>query len=174
MSSSITIESPSISIPCPSKPKNPTQHGFPGSGVSLEMYNMPERNAISRDSISRTQNLESLPPSNHESTRSSPPGPMVDQMQTIWEPYKNRFRVLATSLTALSNGMNDSANGALIGSIEKYPYPSLVFMFTNSLAGTTISIMALFQPSFFATLWASSWRRSSSAQCPRGLGEPKL
>ncbi|TVY41049.1 Bypass of stop codon protein [Lachnellula subtilissima] len=120
MSSSITIESPSIPIPCLGKPKKSIQHGFPGSGVSLEMYNMPESNAISRDSISITQNLESLPPSNHESTSSSPPGPMVNQMQTIWEPYKNRFRVLATSLTALANGMNDSANGALIGSIEKH------------------------------------------------------
>ncbi|TVY43629.1 Bypass of stop codon protein [Lachnellula occidentalis] len=120
MSSSITIESPSIPIPSPSKPKASIRHGFPGPGASLEMYNMPESNGISRDSIIRPQNLESLPPSNHELTSSSPPGPMVDQMQTVWEPYKNRFRVLAASLTALANGMNDSANGALIGSIEKH------------------------------------------------------
>lgn len=136
------------------------------------MHNMP--NTISGDPISKTQTLESRSSSNHEPTSSSPPGPMVDQMQTLWEPYKNRFRVLAASLTALANGMNDSANGALIGSIEKYPYTSLVFMFTNGLAGITISSMALFQPSFFAMLWASLWRRSSSAQCHKGLDEPKL
>ncbi|TVY54956.1 Bypass of stop codon protein 6 [Lachnellula cervina] len=118
MSSSITIESPTIPIPCPSKPKASVQHGFSGPGVSLEMHNMP--NTISGDPISKTQTLESRSSSNHEPTSSSPPGPMVDQMQTLWEPYKNRFRVLAASLTALANGMNDSANGALIGSIEKH------------------------------------------------------
>lgn len=42
-----------------------------------------------------------------------------DQIQTVWEPYKNRFRVLASCFMAFSNGMNDAAPGALIESIER-------------------------------------------------------
>ncbi|KAH8668231.1 MFS efflux transporter [Tricladium varicosporioides] len=40
-------------------------------------------------------------------------------MQTIWNPYKNRFRVLGCCFTGFSNGMNDSAPGALLASIER-------------------------------------------------------
>lgn len=46
-------------------------------------------------------------------------GPTVEQVQTIWTPYKNRFRVLASCLTVFGNGSNDSAPGALLASIEK-------------------------------------------------------
>jgi hypothetical protein len=46
-------------------------------------------------------------------------GPARDQVQTIWDPYRNRFRVLASCLTVFGNGSNDSAPGALIASIEK-------------------------------------------------------
>jgi len=44
----------------------------------------------------------------------------IDQVQTVWNPYWNRFRVLAACLTSFANGMNDSAPGALIASIERY------------------------------------------------------
>lgn len=43
----------------------------------------------------------------------------AEQIQTIWNPHKNRFRVLAACLTGFGNGMNDSAPGALIESIER-------------------------------------------------------
>jgi len=46
-------------------------------------------------------------------------GPISEQVQTIWNPYKNRFRVMAACMTTLGNGMNDSAPGALIASIER-------------------------------------------------------
>ncbi|RDW71797.1 hypothetical protein BP5796_07831 [Coleophoma crateriformis] len=59
----------------------------------------------------------------------------VDQVQSIWKPYKNRYRVLATCLTALGNGMNDSAQGALLASLEKqysinYAVVSTIFVAT--------------------------------------------
>lgn len=60
--------------------------------------------------VKETQTPESQLPSNPEQT---------DQLETIWEPYKNRYRVLAVSLAAFGNGMNDAANGALIESLEK-------------------------------------------------------
>ena len=46
-------------------------------------------------------------------------GPTVEQVQTIWNPYKNRFRVLSSCSTVFGNGCNDSAPGALLASIEK-------------------------------------------------------
>jgi hypothetical protein len=49
--------------------------------------------------------------------------PISEQLQTIWNPYKNRFRVITACLTAMANGMNDSAPGALIATMEKYVRP---------------------------------------------------
>ncbi|PMD46062.1 MFS general substrate transporter [Hyaloscypha variabilis F] len=47
-------------------------------------------------------------------------GLISEQVQTIWNPYKNRFRVMAACMTTLGNGMNDSAPGALIASLESH------------------------------------------------------
>jgi hypothetical protein len=57
------------------------------------------------------------PPNNGDTPHSAVPA--LDQTQTIWNPYKNRFRVLSCCFTALGMGTNDSAAGALIASIEK-------------------------------------------------------
>jgi hypothetical protein len=57
----------------------------------------------------------------HSST--SPPGRASDLIQTVWNPYKNRFRLLASCMTVFANGMNDSAPGPLIASIERYRSP---------------------------------------------------
>jgi hypothetical protein len=57
-------------------------------------------------------------PSNSEDI-SHPAGLTSEEVQTIWNPYKNRFRVLSCCLTVFGNGSNDSAPGALIASIEK-------------------------------------------------------
>ncbi|TVY81696.1 Bypass of stop codon protein [Lachnellula suecica] len=115
MSSSITIESPP-SVQFPSKMKAPTQHEFPhGPGTPLETYEMPDRRPVMSNSSTEAPSLDTrLQGGNSPSS-----GVTVDQMQTIWNPYKNRFRVLAASLFSLANGMNDAANGALIESMEK-------------------------------------------------------
>ncbi len=47
------------------------------------------------------------------------PTQISEQIQSIWEPYKNRYRVLAACGTSFANGMNDAAAGALIASLEK-------------------------------------------------------
>ncbi|KAK3344719.1 major facilitator superfamily domain-containing protein [Neurospora tetraspora] len=44
----------------------------------------------------------------------------VEAMQSIMEPYMNRWRLLAMCLICFSNGMSDSAPGALIPAMEKY------------------------------------------------------
>ncbi len=43
----------------------------------------------------------------------------VEALQTVWQPYMNRFRLLAVCLMNFGNGLNDSAPGALIPYIER-------------------------------------------------------
>jgi phosphate/sulfate permease len=119
MSVSITIESPRLPVPVFSKPKTPPEYTFRhGPGSPLETYDSPARSAMVGSSAGEIRSLElqSLPNPQHSESLSSG---TADQMQTIWEPFKNRFRVLAACLTAFANGMNDSANGALIESMER-------------------------------------------------------
>lgn len=118
MSASITIESPRLPIPVFSKPKPFREYDSRGPGIPLGTYDSASRTAMTGNSASGTRSLElqSLPESRHSE---SPSSGSAEQMQTIWEPFKNRFRVLAACLTAFANGMNDSANGALIESMER-------------------------------------------------------
>ena len=91
--------------------------------TDLEMYpirtanlslSIPMDNFKAKSTSGFTNKAEPKPHST-----SSPPGHASEQIQTLWNPYKNRFRVLASCMTAFGNGMNDSAPGALIASIEK-------------------------------------------------------
>jgi hypothetical protein len=43
----------------------------------------------------------------------------IEALQSLWDPYKNRFRFLAICMMNFGNGLNDSAPGALIPYIEK-------------------------------------------------------
>lgn len=43
----------------------------------------------------------------------------VEALQSWWDPYMNRFRLLSACLLNLMNGMNDSAAGPLIPYMEK-------------------------------------------------------
>jgi hypothetical protein len=47
------------------------------------------------------------------------PDEATNVVQTVWQPYMNRFRLLAACIAAFTNGMNDSAAGALIPYMEK-------------------------------------------------------
>ncbi len=114
---SLTIESRGVSLPPLSKQKASYQHEFPSpSGVFLEMNTMASGSGVLA-SPNETQTVESRPRSRLEGSASPDRG--VDRMETIWEPYKNRYRILAASSAILGNGMNDAANGALIESLEK-------------------------------------------------------
>jgi hypothetical protein len=128
---SMTIEPRVISLPSPSKPKASYQHEFPyGPEVSLEINDIAGCSGVPTP-VNKTQTLESRPLSNPE-WNSLSPGRGVDQMETIWEPYKNRYRVLAVCFTLFGNGMNDAANGALIESLEKYCDLCVLANFTDS------------------------------------------
>lgn len=43
----------------------------------------------------------------------------VEALQSIWDPYMNRFRLATISLINLANGLNDSAAGAVLPYIER-------------------------------------------------------
>ncbi|KAJ9138121.1 Bypass of stop codon protein 6 [Pleurostoma richardsiae] len=63
----------------------------------------------------------------------SEPADGIEAMQSMWDPYMNRFRLLSVCLLNFLNGMNDSAAGALIPYIEKdydigYAIVSLIFV----------------------------------------------
>ena len=126
----IFIESDQIPAPPPSYTKRSIRDGSPRDAdppVDLEMYHMrtPEPSPNSpmsngpakRSSRSSNETDPSSPP------QSPPPSHASDQIQTLWNPYKNRFRVLASCMTAFANGLNDSAPGALLTSVERYTVP---------------------------------------------------
>ena len=54
--------------------------------------------------------------------QSRPPTPQQDRAadiaQSFWNPYMNRFRVVACCLMLIGNGLNDAAPGALLNYIE--------------------------------------------------------
>lgn len=58
-----------------------------------------------------------------EGSRPSSPVPGVpdgvDALQSVWDPYMNRFRLLSACLMGLGNGMSDSAAGPIIPYMEK-------------------------------------------------------
>ncbi|EFX06098.1 major facilitator superfamily transporter [Grosmannia clavigera kw1407] len=57
----------------------------------------------------------------------------VEALQSIWDPYMNRFRLATISLINFANGLNDSAAGAVLPYIERhfgigYAIVSLIFV----------------------------------------------
>ena len=120
----ISIESDQI-FPAPSYPKRSIRDGSPREAdppVDLEMYHMRIEEPSPNSPMSNGPAKRSSRSSN-ETDLSSLPGHASDQIQTLWNPYKNRFRVLASCMTAFANGLNDSAPGALIASVERYTVP---------------------------------------------------
>lgn len=117
LSAAITVESKPVSVPVAPLAAVRT----PESGRSVEQEVGPEfelRDISCPPDISDSHDPEvGQPISEGGPTNNS--GASSEQFQTIWNPYKNRFRVLACCTTAFGNGMNDSAPGALLASIER-------------------------------------------------------
>jgi hypothetical protein len=122
----VTIESEHLPIRPPQMPKSFDQDASRERPVpalefgDVEMLPIPisGRSSVSRDRIENVD--EAQHGSSYMDRDNQRQGPISDQVQTIWYPYKNRFRVMAACLTAMANGMNDSAPGALIASLERY------------------------------------------------------
>jgi hypothetical protein len=113
----MTIESEMI----PSFPQEPkkSEPYIPvreiGHQVNLEMSPLPSGVQTPVAGYSASSQLIS----SRTNTKDQDPTYDSSQIQTVWHPYGNRFCALAACLTCFGNGMNDSAPGALIASIEK-------------------------------------------------------
>ena len=122
----IFIESDQIPAPPPSYPKRSIRDGSrreTDPAVDLEVYHMHTAKLSPNSPMSNGPAKRSSRSSNETDPSSPPPSHPSDQIQTLWNPYKNRFRVLASCMTAFANGLNDSAPGALIASVERYTVP---------------------------------------------------
>lgn len=64
----------------------------------------------------------------------------TEQIETVWNPYMNRYRVLACCLNAFGLGLNDSAPGALIASIERCVYVLLTYVAREADKSQVITI----------------------------------
>jgi hypothetical protein len=121
----ISVESDQIPNPTPVHSAERTRCASPREAdrpEDLEMYPMPTAECpspLANNGQAKTSLRNEADP--HSST--PPPGRASDLVQTIWNPYKNRFRLLASCMTVFANGMNDSAPGPLIASIERYRSP---------------------------------------------------
>ena len=96
-------------------------------GLELQPITPSTRSTTSKgDSINMAPILETPPPAtpktpSHlgQSRQSSPPQDRAtDMVQSFWNPYMNRFRVVACCLMLIGNGLNDAAPGALLNYIE--------------------------------------------------------
>lgn len=168
----IAVESePPLKLPsAPGRAVARTYPGAPQEAASIELQPLSRTNksaSTSRINLASTSSSGHLPKSRTETTifsvgpeledQSRPTTPRADSvnddstnidgveaMQSIMDPYMNRWRLLAMCLINLSNGMSDSAPGALIPSIEEYvPFlPSFsavspIRVLTSNNPGTT-------------------------------------
>ncbi|OLN98052.1 Bypass of stop codon protein 6-like protein 4 [Colletotrichum chlorophyti] len=133
------IDNPSLLPSAPAKAVPRIYPGAPhrdGSSVELSRINTAEANRSRPVSAapSRAQSPARTPasPSDVEMSRPSSPAP-VEALQSISDPFMNRYRLAASCLMNFGNGLNDSAPGALIPYIEThynigYAIVSLIFI----------------------------------------------
>lgn len=117
---------PSHAVPTvPEKAVARTYHSVPLTPDAIELetlprepksYGPPESGAATPPGC---QTLWT--PNDLEMSRAPSPthGTGVDAMQSVWDPYMNRFRMLSVCMLTFGNGLSDSAPGALIPYIEK-------------------------------------------------------
>ena len=115
----VTVQSAPAELP--SAPAKAVPRVYPGvpqreSSVELQRVSRPVSIPAS-DTTSPGSGLEDL----EMSRPASPTVPAdggVEALPSIWDPYMNRYRFLATCLCYFTNGLSDSAPGALIPHME--------------------------------------------------------
>lgn len=106
----------------PAPPAKAVQRTYPGAPLSDNYFELERLPASHGGHASEpaspapeTDDLEmSRPPS-----PSATAGDVAGIMPSMWDPYMNRYRVLAVCLANLCGALNDSAPGALIPFMEK-------------------------------------------------------
>jgi len=82
----------------------------------IPLRSLPSQLVPPRDSPSRNQTAPD--PTDIERSSPIPDETHENEVQSFWNPPKNRFRVIALDFTSFGLGLNDSAPGALIPYIE--------------------------------------------------------
>ena len=126
LSSLVSVDStPSALPPPPAKAVARTYPGVPQRDDSIELVALHRPATKSRASSPSRHDLDgddlemSRPTTPLRDDTDSSGGVEVEAMQSVWEPYMNRFRLLAMCLMLFGNGLNDSAPGPLIPYMEK-------------------------------------------------------
>lgn len=107
----------------PSAPAKAVARSYPAvpqdEAVELAPLKRPAIHTTTTDNSAAvdTGDLEMSRPSSPVSGGGPDDG--VDIVQSVWDPYMNRFRLLSACLMSVGNGLNDSAPGALIPYMEK-------------------------------------------------------
>lgn len=95
-----------------------TYPGAPQKAESVELERFPgdtANNSLNGTApTGRDEDLEMSRPASPEPSLSA-----VEAMPSVWDPYMNRFRLLAVCLANFGNALSDSAAGALIPYMEK-------------------------------------------------------
>jgi hypothetical protein len=111
----VTVEPANSSMAAPAAPARAI---LPQSDKPIELDQF-RRPAITRTSTHGTTNPEDLENSRPTTPVGGREGDGTEIIQSTWNPYMNRFRVLSACLLNFGNGLNDSAPGALIPYMEK-------------------------------------------------------
>lgn len=117
----VAVESAPADLPtAPAKALPRVYPGVPQREDSIELQRASRAVSLPATSGTTTprEEIEDL-------EMSRPPSPTfppdsAEALPSIWDPYMNRFRFLATCLVNFRNGLNDSAPGALIPYMEAY------------------------------------------------------
>lgn len=129
-----TPDSDTVPLTAPAKVKSRTA-GQNEAPDPIELQSLPlSAGNIDDGGAPKSRDEPPPPPSEHvrasvelrhgdlEMSRPATPEPSDDAVEvvpTVWEPFMNRFRLLAVCLANLGNALNDSAAGALIPYMEK-------------------------------------------------------
>ncbi|OAA80112.1 Major facilitator superfamily domain, general substrate transporter [Akanthomyces lecanii RCEF 1005] len=115
----------------------------PAKGIELQALPGPASNSHETPSPAGVLDgdLERSRPGTPEA-----PADAAAVVPTIWEPYRNRFRLMLTCATALAEGMSDSAAGALIPYMETYyhiGYAQVSLIFVGQALGFIVAAVFL-------------------------------
>ncbi|EPE29802.1 MFS general substrate transporter [Glarea lozoyensis ATCC 20868] len=113
-STTLTVEAHEGILSLPIPPQKIVPHDYPSVPTrSIELQRISGGGTLENHCDNQTDPTT-------EQSNIPPRDSVFDQKQTLWKPYMNRFRVIGCCLTGFANGMNDSAPGALISSIETH------------------------------------------------------
>jgi hypothetical protein len=95
----------------------PLQQPSRAYNASKEDYRLPSADAPASTSRPQTENDVEMSPPSSPSRPSSLEG-LTEVQPTLWNPYMNRYRLVAVCAGNLANALSDGAVGALIPYME--------------------------------------------------------